>query len=401
MRRVQRMTWLAGLVLLVGCEGEPSGSSFPGADSSTVAAAPQPEVLADVASAFGPVRVESLATGLVNPWSLAFLPDGSALITERPGRLRRWSQTHGLSAALGGVPDVVAEGQGGLLDVVLSPRFAEDALVYLSYAEAGAGSLAGTAVARARLVGDQLESVQVIFRQQPKQETRHHFGSRLVFDAQGDLFITLGERGQRIEAQHLDSHLGKLVRIHADGRVPVDNPFVATKDALPEIWSYGHRNIQGAAISPHSGMLWTAEHGPKGGDELNRPLGGKNYGWPIITHGIDYSGDEIPEAIGPAKEGMEQPHHYWPVSPAISGMAFYDHMRFPAWRTSLFVGSLVQRTLIRLEIRDDVVVAEERLLGDLGWRIRDVRVGPDGAVYVLTDEAAGRLLRLTMAGVKS
>ncbi|MEZ5455023.1 MAG: PQQ-dependent sugar dehydrogenase [Lysobacteraceae bacterium] len=395
---MRRLCLLVCLSVLVGCDADPvamdqTASSPQGAAPST------PVLLAETASEHGVVRVERLVTGLVNPWSLVFLPDGSALISERPGRLRRWSAHGGLSTPLRNVPDVVAEGQGGLLDVAISPSFVDDGLIFFSYAEAGEGNLAGTAVARGRLSGDQLIDVQVIFRQQPKVVTRHHFGSRLVFDGDGNLFITLGERGQRIEAQNLASHLGKLIRIHADGSVPNDNPFVSRSDALPEIWSYGHRNMQGAAISPYSGRLWTAEHGPKGGDELNRPEAGKNYGWPIITYGIDYSGDEIPEAIGPAKDGMEQPHHYWPVSPAISGMAFYDDARFPAWRHSLFVGSLVQRGLIRLSLRGEAVVAEERLLENLGWRIRDVRVGPDGALYVLTDEADGQLLRISLVGL--
>lgn len=393
---MRRLCLLVGLSVLGGCDADPVAMDQTASSLQGVAASP-PVLLAESASEHGVVRVERLVAGLVNPWSVAFLPDGSALISERPGRLRRWSAQGGLSAPLRNVPDVVAEGQGGLLDLAISPSFVDDGLIFFSYAEAGEGNLAGTAVARGRLSGDQLIDVQVIFRQQPKVATRHHFGSRLVFDGDGNLFISLGERGQRIEAQNLASHLGKLIRIRADGSVPNDNPFVSKSDALPEIWSYGHRNMQGAAISPYSGRLWTAEHGPKGGDELNRPEAGKNYSWPIITHGIDYSGDEIPEAIGPAKDGMEQPHHYWPVSPAISGMAFYDNARFPAWQHSLFVGSLVQRGLIRLSLREEAVVAEERLLENLGWRIRDVRVGPDGALYVLTDEADGQLLRISLA----
>lgn len=394
---MRRLCLLVGLSVLGGCDADPVAMDQTASSPQGVAASP-PVLLAESASEHGVVRVERLVAGLVNPWSVAFLPDGSTLISERPGRLRRWSAQRGLSAPLRNVPAVVAEGQGGLLDLAISPSFVDDGLIFFSYAEAGEGNLAGTAVARGRLSGDQLVDVQVIFRQQPKVATRHHFGSRLVFDGDGNLFISLGERGQRIEAQNLASHLGKLIRIRADGSVPNDNPFVSKSDALPEIWSYGHRNMQGAAISPYSGRLWTAEHGPKGGDELNRPEAGKNYGWPIITYGIDYSGDEIPEAIGPAKEGMEQPHHFWPVSPAISGMAFYDNARFPAWQHSLFVGSLVQRGLIRLSLREEAVVAEERLLENLGWRIRDVRVGPDGALYVLTDEADGQLLRISLAG---
>ncbi|GIX34244.1 MAG: hypothetical protein KatS3mg126_0023 [Lysobacteraceae bacterium] len=236
----------------------------------------------------------------------------------------------------------------------------------------------------------------MVFRQQPKTSSRHHFGSRLVF-LDGHLFITLGDRGERIEAQNTGNHLGTVVRIRPDGSIPEDNPLVGRPDARPEIWSWGHRNQQGAAVNPWTGALWTHEHGPKGGDEINLPLAGRNYGWPIITYGINYSGLPIPEAEGVAREGLEQPWHHWAVSPAISGMAFYDHERFPAWRRSLFIGALAQRALIRLSLDDaSRVVAEERLLEAQGWRIRDVRCGPDGAVWVLTDEDDGRLLRLEL-----
>jgi aldose sugar dehydrogenase len=349
-------------------------------------------------SALGPIAVTTIASGLAHPWAIAFLPGGDFLVTERVGTLRRIGADGNVSAPLAGVPAVVAEGQGGLLDVVLSPDFADDRLVYLSYAEPGEGKLAGTAVARGRLEGDALQDVEVIFRQQPKLDTRHHFGSRLVFDGRGHLFITLGDRGVRPTAQDLSSHMGTVARIHPDGRVPADNPFVGRDDAQPETWSYGHRNIQGAALHPDSGVLWTHEHGPRGGDEINLPQPGRNYGWPIVTHGINYSGLPIPEAIGREQEGMEPPHHVWEVSPGISGMAFYAHPRFAAWQGSLFIGALAQRELIRLSPAGERIGDEERLLGELKLRIRDVRVGPDGALYLIDDAPDGRLLRLELAG---
>jgi aldose sugar dehydrogenase len=331
----------------------------------------------------------------VHPWGLAFLPDGRMLVTERPGRLRLVGADGRLSEPLSGVPRVLAQGQGGLLDVVASPRFVSDGLLYLSYSEPGEGGRSGTAVARARLEGDALRDVEVIFRQDPKVESGHHYGSRLVFDGNGHLFITLGDRGDRPTAQDLRSHMGSVVRLHEDGRVPADNPFVGRDDAKAEIWSYGHRNIQGAALHPETGQLWTHEHGPRGGDEINLPQPGLNYGWPIITHGINYSGAAIPEAVGREQEGMEQPHHVWMTSPGVSGMAFYRHERHPEWRNSLFVGALAQKVLIRLTLDGDAIAGEERLLGERDERIRDVRVGPDGAVYVLTDHASGKLLRVT------
>ena len=317
------------------------------------------------------------------------------LVTERIGQLRIVESDGSLSAPLAGVPAVVAEGQGGLFDVALSPDFAADSLVYLSYAEPGEGKLAGTSVARGRLTERGLVDVQVIFQQSPKLDTRHHFGGRLVFDDAGMLYITMGDRGVRPTAQDLSSHMGTVARIHPDGRVPQDNPFVGRDDAQPETWSYGHRNQQGAALNPWTRVLWTNEHGPKGGDEVNIPQAGHNYGWPIITYGINYSGEPIPEAVGTEAPGMEQPHHYWPVSPGISGMAFYDADAIPAWRRSVFIGSLAQMALIRLSLDEaGQVVGEERLLQDQGQRIRDVRVGPDGAVYLLTDNPEGRIWRL-------
>ena len=348
----------------------------------------------------GRVSVEPLVEGLEHPWSLAFLPDGQRmLITERPGRLRVAGLDGQLSPPLDGVPDVYARGQGGLLDVRLSPGFASDRLVYLSYAEAGKARGAGTAVGRGRLSDDlaRLEDFEVIFRQQPKLSTGVHFGSRLVFDGDGQLFVTLGDNNQRPTAQDLDKHQGKVVRIQPDGSVPQDNPYAARKDARPEIWSYGHRNPQGAALNPSSGKLWVNEHGPRGGDEINIPAAGKNYGWPRATHGINYSLLPIPEAEGERVAGTEPPHHVWEKSPGLSGMAFYDAQRYPAWQGNLFIGALVDQSLIRLQLDGDRVVHEERLLGRLSERIRDVRVGPDGYLYLLTDSGNGQLLRVGLA----
>lgn len=338
--------------------------------------------------------VEVLERGLEHPWALAFLPDGQGmLITERPGRLRLRNE-QGLSAPLAGVPEVFAVGQGGLLDVALSPTFAEDRLVYLSYAEVE-GDTAGTAVGRGRLAenGQALEDFQVIFRQHPRLSTGHHFGARLVFDRDGHLFVTLGEHNQRPTAQHLNKLQGKVVRLYPDGRVPEDNPFVGKDKGLPEIWSYGHRNPQGAALNPWTGALWIHEHGPRGGDEVNIPKPGRNYGWPVATHGINYSLLPIPESEGKEVPGTEPPHYVWKKSPAISGMAFYDHERFPAWRRSLFIGALAGMALIRLQLDGDQVIGEERLLEGRA-RIRDVRVGPDGYLYLLTDSPEGELLKL-------
>lgn len=341
--------------------------------------------------------VTELQDNLDHPWSLAILPDEQGmLITERPGRLRFWQQTSGLSEPITGVPRVYAQGQGGLLDVVLAPDFTTSRRVYLSFAEAGDKGKAGTAVGFGRLSPDhkQLEDFRVIFRQEPKLSTGNHFGSKLAFDRQGYLFITLGENNQRPTAQEMDKLQGKMVRLTPEGEVPADNPFVGQKDKRPEIWSYGHRNPQGLALNPWSGAIWQHEHGPRGGDEINLPLAGKNYGWPIATYGVNYSGLAIPEAKGQIVPGTEQPLHYWKVSPGISGMAFYDAQRFPQWQHSLFIGALAQRELIRLTLEGDKVVAEERLLADRNERIRDVRVGPDGYVYLLTDDSNGKLLRV-------
>jgi glucose/arabinose dehydrogenase len=345
----------------------------------------------------GTVEVTTVTRGLERPWSVAFLPDQQGmLVTERPGNLR-WVKADGkLSAPLSGVPEVWAKGQGGLLDVVLSPDFKQDRTVYLSYAEAGEDGKAGTAVGRGQLSSDmtRLDNFDVIFRQQPKLSTGNHFGSRLVFDRDGYLFITLGENNDRPTAQDLDKLQGKIVRIYPDGKVPDDNPFVGQKNVRPEIWSYGLRNPQGAALNPWNGTLWENEHGPKGGDELNIIERGKNYGWPLATHGDNYSGAPIPEAQGKTVEGTVGPHHVWQVSPGLSGMAFYDNGRFKAWQRNAFIGALVSRDLIRLEFDGDKVVHEERLLGELKERIRDVRQGPDGFLYVLTDDDDGALYKV-------
>ncbi len=348
-------------------------------------------------SELGTLTTEVVASGLEYPWALAFLPDGRMLVTERPGRLRLVTTDGRLSSPISGVPRVFAQGQGGLLDLALSPDFDKDRLVYLSYAEAGdEGGLAGTAVGRGTLSADgaRLEGFEVIFRQAPKLSSGLHFGSRLVFDRDGFLFVALGENNQRPTAQDLDKLQGKVVRLFPDGRVPGDNPFVGLAGARPEIWSYGHRNQQGAALNPWTGVLWTHEHGPRGGDEVNIPRAGRNYGWPRATHGINYTLLPIPEAEGETVPGTEPPLYVWERSPAISGMAFYDAERFPAWRHSLFIGALAQRQLIRLQLDGDKVVHEERLLEDLDTRIRDVRQGPDGYLYLLTDEGDGRLLRV-------
>ena len=345
----------------------------------------------------GVVRAEVVARGLEHPWALALLPDGRFLVTERPGRLRIVGADGALSEPLAGVPAAAANGQGGLLDVTLDPQFAENRLVYLSYAEPGDGGTASTAVARGRLGGAGLEDVQVIYRQVPKVQSRGHYGSRIVFDREGRLFVTQGDRmNQRPRVQDLSAGIGKIMRINPDGSVPDDNPFVGRDGALPEIWSYGHRNVQAAALHPETGQLWTVEHGARGGDELNHPEAGKNYGWPVITYGVDYSGDRIGE--GTAKEGMEQPVYYWDPVIAPSGMVWYTGDAFPGWRGSVLIGSMTPGALVRLEMGDGRVIREERYLTELDARFRDVQQGADGLVYVVTDAADGQLLRLRPAG---
>jgi glucose/arabinose dehydrogenase len=345
------------------------------------------------ASTKGAVQVQTIARGLEHPWALAFLTDGRMLVTERPGRVRIVAKDGLISEPLAGVPKVLARGQGGLLDVTLDPRFAENRLIYLSYAEPGEGGTAGTAVARTRLGDGRLEEVRVIYRQEPKVEGANHFGSRLVFAREGTLFVTQGDRfGPRQRAQDLSVGLGKIVRINSDGSTPRDNPFLGRNGARPEIWSYGHRNIQSAALHPQTGQLWTVEHGARGGDELNRPEAGKNYGWPVISYGVDYSGAKIGE--GTAKPGMEQPVYYWDPVIAPSGMTFYTGDAFREWKGSILIGSLTPGLLVRLTLKDGRVAREERYLGELGERIRDVRQGPDGFLYLLTDARDGRILRV-------
>ncbi len=383
MRGVTILVWLTMVLLVTECHAQ--GGSTARAPSS-----PQPRPIQGV------VTAETVAEGLEHPWALAFLPDGRILVTERPGRLRIVAPSGRVSEPLGGVPAVQAAGQGGLLDVAIDPGFTENRLVYLSYAEPGEGG-AGTAVARGRLGEGQLENVQVIYRQVPKVQGNGHFGSRLVFAEDGTLFITQGDRqGYREQAQDLDSGLGKLVRINPGGSIPKDNPFVGKQGARPEIYSYGHRSMQAAALHPETGRIWTVEHGARGGDELNHPEAGKNYGWPVITYGRDYSGAKI--GVGTAQDGMEQPVYYWDPVIAPSGAVWYTGDRYPGWKGSFLVGSMQPGALVRLTVENDRVTKEERHLAELGDRIRDVQQGPDGLLYVVTDEDDGRVLRVVPKG---
>jgi glucose/arabinose dehydrogenase len=380
MHRIQSAQ-VIGLFALSACSAPQASGQDGGGPQS-----PSPQAVT------GPFRVETVARGLEHPWALAFLPDGRIIVTERPGRVRLVETSGKLSAPLAGVPEVRAAGQGGLLDVTLDPQFAENRFVYLSYAEPGEGG-AGTAVARGRLEEGRLEDVRVIYRQQPKTGGDNHFGSRIVFDREGRLFVTQGDRfDQRPKVQDLSTTIGKIVRINRDGSIPEDNPFIGRAGVRPEIWSYGHRNLQGAALHPETAQLWTVEHGARGGDELNHPEAGKNYGWPVITYGVDYSGAKIGE--GTAKEGMEQPVYYWDPVIAPSGLLFYTGDAFPDWRGNLLIGSMQPGGLVRLVLEGGRVVKEERYRGELGARIRDVQQGPDGFVYVVTDEGDGRLLRI-------
>ena len=347
------------------------------------------------ASVKGVVNVQTIAKGLEHPWSLAFLPDKRMLVTERPGRLRVVGADGRVSEPLTGVPKVYASGQGGLLDVALSPTFDKDRLVYLSFAESGEGG-AATAVARGRLGEGGLENTQVIWRQQPKVSGSNHWGSRIAFRPDGTLFVTLGERFNHSDkAQDLTATLGKVVRINPDGSAPRDNPFAGRAGARPEIWSYGHRNVQAAALHPETGQLWTVEHGARGGDELNHPEAGKNYGWPVISYGTHYTYLKIGE--GTAKPGMEQPVYYWDPVIAPSGMVVYTGDLFAGWKNSFLIGSLTPGGLVRLVMKDGKVAQEERYLGELRERIRDVRQAPDGSLYLLTDAGNGQILRITPA----
>jgi glucose/arabinose dehydrogenase len=375
--RYNALPILLVVVLTLGCERAP------------VADVPDAAVASDQAT----FRVVEVAGGLEHPWAMAFLPDGDLLITERPGRLRILRDGVLDPTPVEGVPDVYASGQGGLLDVALDPDFASNRRIYLSYAAQGEGG-AGTRVARARLGDGRLEDLEVIFEGFMAGGGRH-FGSRLGFDPEGYLFVTLGERGQDERAQELGVLAGKVVRLHPDGSVPEDNPFVGRDDAAPEVYSWGHRNPQGLAVHPETGRVWVEEHGPRGGDEINIVEAGVNYGWPVITYGRAYSG--LPMGEGSEKEGMAQPLYYWVPSISPSGMAFYQGEAFPDWQGDLFVGALSGQLLARLELDGEQVVEEERLLDGVLGRIRDVRVGPDGYLYLLTDYADGALVRLEPA----
>ncbi|AMN40134.1 PQQ-dependent sugar dehydrogenase [Rhodoplanes sp. Z2-YC6860] len=347
-------------------------------------------------SSAGNIAVETVAGGLVNPWALAFLPDGRMLVTERPGRMRIVTPDGKLSAPLGGVPKVFAVSQGGLLDVVLDRGFAGNKTIYFCFAEPSDGG-GRTALARATLGEGKLDGVKVIYQQKGPVSSGNHFGCRIAQGSDNNLLLTQGEHfTDRNEAQKLTSDLGKIVRIAPDGSVPKDNPFVGRNDALPEIWSYGHRNAQGAAIHPQSGKLWEHEHGAKGGDEINIPQPGKNYGWPVISFGVNYDGTPVGSGKS-SMPGMEQPIKYWVPSIAPSGMAFYTGDLFPSWKGSLFVGALAGQMLVRLTLDGEKVTGEERLLQGLRERIRDVRMGPDGALYLVTDNYAGRVLKVLPA----
>jgi len=339
-----------------------------------------------------PFRVVQIVKGLQQPWSLAFLPDGRMLVTEKAGRLRVISNGKLEPQPIAGLPQMTVHGQGGLHDVVLHPQYEKNQLVYLAYAARGEDGV-GTELARGRLAGGRLEEVQVLFRQSPKGRSGNHFGGRIVFDRAGFVYLTLGDRGEMARAQKPEDHAGSVIRLHDDGRVPKDNPFVGRAGWKPEKFDLGHRNQQGAALHPQTGVLWTHEHGPQGGDEVNIIQPGANYGWPVITYGVNYGiGTKIGE--GSAKPGMEQPIHYWVPSIAPSGMAFYTGERFPRWKGNLFVGALRDQMLVRLQLEGAKVVKEERLLKNVLGRIRDVRAGPDGLIYLLTDESDGALVRL-------
>lgn len=385
------------------CPPAPGRSSF----AARVAVPALLAALSTVPGFAAELQTQAVASGLDHPWALAFLPDSRYLVTERPGRMRVIERDGRLNAPLKGLPPVAAAGQGGLLDVVLDSDFARNRLLYFCYSEPGLGADSGmnsTALAKARLSDDasQLEQVQTLFSQRPKYASSLHFGCRIVERrvngaSDGSLFLALGERSSyKEQAQNLKSHLGKIVRINKDGSVPSDNPFVGRAHAWPEIWSLGHRNPQGAALAP-DGTLWMHEHGPQGGDEINRPEAGRNYGWPVITYGENYGGGKIGQGLT-QQAGMEQPLHYWVPSIAPSGMAFISSERYgPAWKGSLVVGALKAQHLERLSIADGRITASEVLLPRLGQRVRDVRQGPDGWLYLLTDASDGQLLRVLAA----
>jgi glucose/arabinose dehydrogenase len=337
-----------------------------------------------------PHRVVRVTEGLEHPWGMAFLPDGSLLVTERPGRLRLLRDGL-LSDPIDGVPRVLARGQGGLLDVAIHPAFEGNRLVYLSYSKPGEDG-ATTAVLRGRLEDGRLADPEDVFVAEAWSDAGVHFGSRLVFDRDGHLFVSIGDRGNMWNAQNLTNHAGKILRLRDDGGVPADNPFVGMAGARPEIWTYGNRSPQGLALHPVTGELWETEHGPRGGDEINLIRPGRNYGWPEITYGVAYSGASISDRT--EAEGMEQPLHYWVPSIATSGLAIYDGDRFPRWRGSAFVGGLAGQHLARIGFDGTTVTSEERLLDSLHHRIREIEVGPDGLIYLLVDADDGAVLRI-------
>ncbi|MEG3112739.1 PQQ-dependent sugar dehydrogenase [Pantoea sp. T14] len=357
-------------------------------------------LLCSFSSLAADLHVQVLQEKLDHPWSLAFLPDNQTLlITERSGQLRSWQPGSGLSEPIQGVPKVWAQRQSGLLDVVLAPDFAQSRRVWLSYTEANSSGKAGAVVGYGTLSEDnrQLSDFREVIRQTPMLSRGNNIGTRLAFDRQGFLWIAFGDNFASSTAQDLDKLQGKLLRLNSDGSVPKDNPFIDRDGARPEIWAYGLRNPQGLALNPWTQEMWESEHGPRGGDEVNIPEKGKNYGWPLATYGVDYSGSKVPESKGTHADGTEQPVFHWKVSPALSGMAFYNSARFPQWKNSLFIGSLKEKNLIRLRVNGEKVVEEQRLLEDRNERIRDVRQGPDGYLYVLTDEANGKLLKVGLA----
>lgn len=410
MRQIM-LTAASALVVLAACgpapaqPGQAAGGAAPvetraaNADSQKPAFAGQTRAPGLNSNTVG--QYTTVASGLDHPWGLAFLPTGEILVTERAGRLRVVGKDGQLSPAVTGLPAVYASGQGGLLGVTIDPDYANNGLVYWAFSEEQ-GDVNGTAVARGKLTlgaAPKLDNVQVIWRQAPKMNSSLHFGGRVVFARDGKLFITTGERSVRpgrVQAQQLDGTLGKVVRINADGSIPSDNPFIGQAGAKPEIWSLGHRNLQSAALDPQ-GRLWTVEHGAKGGDELNRPEAGKNYGWPTITYGEEYSGQPIGDGLT-QKAGLEQPVYYWDPVIAPSGMTFYEGDLFKGLKGSVLIGSLGGLNVTRLVLKDDKVVGEERLFTDIGARVRDVVAGPDGAIYVLTDEGDGKLIKITPKG---
>ena len=365
------------------------GSIFAVVFAAGFASACQAQDTQTVDTKSGKVVVETLAEGLDHPWGMAFLPDGRLLVTERAGRLRILGTDNKLSPPLAGTPKVYASGQGGLLDVALDPDFATNRTIFLSFAEPGDGG-ASTALARATLGDNALTGLKVIFRQEPKVSGSGHFGGRIVFSRDGHLFLTTGERQKFDPAQDLASHLGKVIRLNRDGSIPKDNPFVGRAGAKPEIWSYGHRNVEGAAIEPATGALWTIEFGPRGGDELNRPEAGKNYGWPLVSWGTHYDGEDIPDP--PMRPEFADAVRHWTPVISPSGMTFYSGTTFPQWKNNLLVACLSGQALTRLKIEGGKVVDEERIA--TGTRIRDVDQGPDGSIYLATDESNGKIWRL-------